>query len=63
MIDPWKFNPLSDLGKEAGKISEVSYLRKALAIIPSIITKVKDTRNQVKSGNKTLIDNSNELFL
>ena len=63
MIDPWKFNPLSDLGKEAGKISEVPYLRKALGIISPIITKVKDTRNQVKNGNKTLIDNSNELFL
>ena len=37
MIDPWKFNPLSELGKEASKVSEVPYLRKALEIIPTII--------------------------
>lgn len=63
MIDPWKFNPLSELGKEAGNLSEVPYLRKALEIVPSIITKVKDTREEVKNGNKNLIENSNDLFL
>ena len=63
MIDPWKFNPLTELGKEAGKLSEVPYLRKTLEIAPTIITKVKDIREEVKNGNKKLVDNSNELFL
>lgn len=63
MIDPWKFNPLSELGKEAGKLSEIPYLRKALEIVPTIITKVKNTREEVENGNKNLIKNSNELFL
>ena len=63
MIDPWKFNPLSELGKEAGKLLEVPYLRKALEIVPTIITEVKNTREEVKNGNKKLVENSNELFL
>lgn len=63
MIDPWKFNPLSDLGKEAGKLPEIPYLRKALEMVPTIIEKVEKTIEEVENGNKILTINSNELFL
>lgn len=63
MIDPWKFNPLTKLGSQAGKLSEGPYLRNALEIVPTIITEIKKTREEVENGNKKLIANSNDLFL
>lgn len=63
MIDPWKFNPLTKLGNRAGKISEIQYVRESLAIVPVIISETIKTREAVRNGSKTLINNSNELFL
>ena len=63
MIDPWKFNPLTDLGKKARGASEIPYTKEAISMMPKIESEVKRIREEVKSGNKKLIDNSNELFL
>ena len=63
MIDPWKFNPLSDLGKKTRESSEIPYTREAISMTPKIKSEVKRIREEVKKGNKKLIDNSNELFL
>lgn len=63
MIDPWKFNPVSDLGKKASNLPEILYLKESLEKIPKIIERVKETRTKIKNGEKTLIENSNELFL
>ena len=63
MIDPWKFNPLTDLGKKARVTSEIPYTKETVLMMPKIIKEVKRIREEVKNGNKKLIDNSNELFL
>ena len=63
MIDPWKFNPLTDLGKKARESSEISYTKETISMMPKIESEIKRIREEVKNGNKRLIDNSNELFL
>ena len=63
MIDPWKFNPLTCLGNNVGKLPIVPYVRQALEIETKIIDEVKKIREEIKSGKKVLIDNSNNLFL
>lgn len=63
MIDPWKFNPLTDLGKKAGNLPGVQYIKEVLGKEPKVLEKVKEFRKEVKEGKRTTIDNSNELFL
>ena len=63
MIDPWKFNPLTNLGKKAREVSEISYTKETILVMPKIESEVKRIRKEVENGNKKLIDNSNELFL
>jgi len=63
MIDPWKFNPLTNLGKKAREYSEIHYTKEVVSIMPNIINEVKKIREEVKKGNKKFINNSNDLFL
>ncbi|MDO5555096.1 MAG: hypothetical protein Q4G09_00130 [Clostridia bacterium] len=63
MIDPWKFNPLTALGNKAGNLSEAEYLKTVLEIAPKTVEETKKIRRDLKNGTKTIIENSNELFL
>ena len=63
MIDPWKFNPLSELGKKASKLSEVKYTEEIISSTPNILKEIKKSREAIKNGTMVLIVNSNELFL
>lgn len=62
MIDPWKFNPLTDLGKKAGTLVEMSYIKYALSKEPLIKGAVLDFIEKLESGEETITD-SKELFL
>ena len=63
MIDPWKFNPLTILGNEAGKLSEMQYIKLVLSKEPQIRDSVIDFRERVKAGQETIIEDSKDLFL
>ena len=63
MIDPWKFNPLTILGNEAGKLPEMSYIKEVLSKEPLIKGAVLDFRKKLELGEETIIQDSKELFL
>ena len=63
MIDPWKFNPLSILGTEAGKQTSFEYTKSILSKYDKIIEEFKKINKEVEEGKRTIVTDSKNLFL
>lgn len=63
MIDPYKYNTVSQIGKEAWKLSSNAYTSLITTNYDNVLNSVRDYRREVKEGKKKIVEISNEIFL